>query len=275
MKRLMCVLMLMGVASGCVSFPGAATPVDGGDPFAHSVRFQDLADSQGRATVSAAESAKHLGEMRTTDSKHLEATQATNELLSQLLEQQKILAGQQCDLLKEVQELKRARTPESPEPTRAKSSPSVFDLPPLWIPEENGTPTVSDVPTDTTITIGKETTLLADFIARWYKGPWDGDPEACLIRFGIDADFLDSLPQETINKLHGAIHEHSQQSAPQKPTPQKPQPRPSNPPAVAQQTNCPGGVCPAPMQTQQMNRPVYLKPARRSYGVLGIFGRRR
>ena len=238
-----CLILLASILAlaGCSVAVSPDTPA----PFANSVRFSDLVNQQAESAAST------VTEVR-----------STNTLLGELIDQQKIAAGQQCDLLKEIIDLKASLAPVPAQPAPA---PTV-SAPPLWTSEsDEGEPTIEgprDVPVGATITINGETTAITEFIRQWYRGPWDGEPKACLQRFGIDAQFLDRLSPDALGKLHGAVHEHQQATQPKA----DPAPVTSRHPAVAQSapaaSPCPGGVCPNPAS------PVYPQPVRR-----GLFGR--
>lgn len=282
MKRLLCVLAFLIINCGCAGFPGIDPPravaTAEPAPFANAEQFEKLVTSQADTAASGAETVTQLEAMHATD-------KATNELLTQLIDQQKLVAGQQCDMLKELQDLKQTRAVAAPEPQPARS-PSSLGKPPLWFPEgtqelpsdtdaTSGLSSGDGVPQGTTITVGGETTTVTDFIAKWYKGPWAGEPVACLQRFGISEAFLQTLSVDTIQKLHGAVHEHEQQTAPKaKPVRSAPA---SKAPAIAMKStlNCPGGVCPnptaAPAPTMYPNQSVYQPYPRR---LSRVFGRR-
>lgn len=227
----------------------AVTP-DSPAPFANSVRFADLTEQQAESAAST------VTEVR-----------STNTLLGELVEQQKIAAGQQCDLLKELVDLKAAIAPVPAPPAPA---PTV-SAPPLWTPESD-----EGIPVGATITVGGKSVGLAAFIAQWYRVPWSypGLIDDHLKEHGVNLSGA-GLSTAIKERLHAAIHEreaqgkvdHGGTEARRKIEGQpvvRPVPK-SLPPAVAQpaiRSPCPGGVCPAP------SRQVYPQPVRR-----GLFGR--
>ena len=269
MKRLLLLMAWVSCGVGCSDPPQNSW--NSGDPFANSVRFSDLALSQAHATASSAKTVEQLGAMHATEGRHLEEAkgtntllsgvrdggETTNSLLSQLIDQQKAVAGQQCDILQELQSLRQASEPEGPEPQLAEGTANVPHSPPLWPPEKTKPQTIPTAPVGAMITVGGETVPLANFIAQWYKRSWTypGTIDAHLAEHGVNVSQL-RLSHATKERLHAAIHEREQslRTPAAKPAPAAP------PPAVTQRSACPGGVCPAPS----------WQPVRR-----GLFGRRR
>jgi hypothetical protein len=195
----------------------------------------------------------------------------TNDLLGQLIEQAKLSAGQQCDLLKAVAPVS---TPVPPEPPRA----AVMEKEVTDPNAEEGTIRTND---------GKQW-FLSDFIGQYYRRPWShpgtiDDHLADVHRVNLTEQFSTGLKE----KLHAAIHEYESGSR------AAPAARASE---IAQ--NCPNGQCPirsksvtvttpdsirsrssavyqsaTPVQSYQYSQPTYYS-TRRVYSSCRCNGRR-
>lgn len=190
--------------------------------------------------------------------RHADAAEATsNDMkdvkaqIASLSEQMTLLANQQCDLSKAVEDLRAKPIETSPEPSRATGeSPDV----PL-VDESELLNSDSDCLQATISTGTGERWNLNDFINQYYKGPWThpGDIDSHLATHGVNFTG-DSIDTNTKEQLHAAIHERELALA--EPTPI----------AGVNDAPCPDGKCPqrsrsvvvtSPDASRSVSRTVY------------------
>lgn len=227
---LFALLLTVGLC-GC-SIPGIDQPQASPHPFALTEKIVE------RQAVAAESSASSLDALLTE-------TKATNGKLDALIDQLQLTAGQQCDLLKEVQE-QGARAKAAAIPPDAGHQPSAISQEPSPL-----------FPSSLFIIVNGSRVPMGEFVAQWYRGDWPAvgaELEACLLRMGVRPEHLEMLSEEAKRRLHGAMHQQLQPSAsPPKAKATVPQVIPLYPPPQPQvkqpdnfvqwQQQCPGGVC--------------------------------
>ncbi len=211
----MCCLAVAVMVAGCSDSGAGSITATEPHPFALTERLEAVGTRQAAATEASSERLEEIGAQSARTNGQLgellKATESTNALLGQLIDQQQLAAGQQCDLL---DKLSRDGDRDSRDHDHSKE-PS-----PLSMEAVEG----ELFPDDIHIIVDGVQSPLSEFVEKWYRNPWreaSGTIDDCLARFGVAAEHIQRLSGEAKEKLHGAIHEHQQsREGAEKPVPQ-------------------------------------------------------
>lgn len=217
MRHILALCFLGLTLAGCQSAEaGRPETTPAVHPFASTERIETI----------LSESSDKLGALA-------EKLDRTNDLLGQLLEQQKLVAGQQCDLLNAA---KLKETPVPPEPPKAVASRSnspFIDESLLVTPDEKQITTKD----------GKHWSY-ANFVKSYYRQP------AFVVGMTVDqhltrdhgAKYDPTMSEDEKNRLHAALHGYESGA--------KPVAAPALPPS-----NCPDGSCAIRSRTVTVTTP--------------------